>query len=81
MHDLDARRGTMILSFRQTKTKFGPTEASNARQRGLCRRAAKLRCVYTLKPCPLKVGKSCGSSATDLQLARPDVSLVPKHPP
>ena len=42
------RRATKALSFRQTNPKFGPSEASNARQRGLCRLAAKLRCVYTL---------------------------------
>ena len=33
------------ISFPRTKPKFGPSEASNARRRGLCRLAAKLRCV------------------------------------
>ena len=73
------------VSFRQTKPNFGPSEASDARRRGLCRVVAKLRgaqypaLVLYSSTCNHATSdrgdNSCGCSEIDLQLARPDVSL------
>ena len=39
--------GPLIFLELGIKPNFGPSEASNARRRGLCRLAAKLRCVVS----------------------------------